>query len=178
MANTLRGLRDLRGLAGRDLEAVARGLREVLDERYLEDRIGQVAYLGDLLTSYDIPIVKPSGGHGIYVDAKSLLPHIPRHEFPAQTLTVELYTEGGVRGVELGGCAFGHKDPQTGDDIWPELELVRLAIPRRVYTDRHMEYVARTLKRVKERASLIDGLRIVHEAPVLRHFTARFERVR
>ncbi len=165
------------GLAGRDLEAVARGLREVLDERYLEDRIGQVAYLGDLLTACGIPIVRPSGGHGIYVDAKSLLPHIPRHEFPAQALTVELFIEGGVRGVELGGCAFGHKDSETGEDIWPQMELVRLAIPRRVYTDRHMEYVAKTMKAIKERASSVKGLRIVHQAPVLRHFTARFERV-
>ncbi|HHY69825.1 MAG TPA: tryptophanase [Bacillota bacterium] len=165
------------GLAGRDLEAIARGLREVLDEYYLEDRIGQVRYLGSLLSACGVPIVKPTGGHGVYVDAKSLLPHLPRNQFPAQALTVELYLEGGVRGVELGGCAFGHKDPETGEDVWPELELVRLTIPRRVYTDRHMDYVARTLRAVKERASSVRGLKIVHEAPVLRHFTAKFERV-
>ena len=165
------------GLAGRDLEAIARGLREVLDEYYLENRIGQVRYLGSLLSACGVPIVKPTGGHGVYVDAKSLLPHLPRNQFPAQALTVELYLEGGVRGVELGGCAFGHKDPETGEDVWPELELVRLTIPRRVYTDRHMDYVARTLRAVKERASSVRGLKIVHEAPVLRHFTAKFERV-
>ena len=165
------------GLAGRDLEAIARGLREVLDEYYLEDRIGQVRYLGSLLSACKVPIVKPTGGHGVYVDAKSLLPHLPRNQFPAQALTVELYLEGGVRGVELGGCAFGHKDPETGEDVWPELELVRLTILRRVYTDRHMDYVARTLRAVKERASSVRGLKIVHEAPVLRHFTAKFERV-
>lgn len=165
------------GLAGRDLEAISRGLREVLNEDYLEDRIGQVRYLGALLTETGVPIVKPTGGHGIYVDAKALLPHIPRHQFPAQALTVELFIEGGIRGVELGGCAFGYNDPETGEDVWPELELVRLAIPRRVYTDRHMRIVARTLSAVKQRASSVKGLRLVHEAPVLRHFTARFERV-
>ncbi len=165
------------GLAGRDLEAVARGLHEVLNEDYLEDRIGQVRYLGELLIEAGIPIVRPTGGHGVYIDAKALLPHIPRHEFPAQALTVELFIEGGIRGVELGGCAFGYRDPETGEDVWPELELVRLAIPRRAYTDRHMMVVARTLKALKERASSIKGLRLVYEAPVMRHFTARFERV-
>ena len=165
------------GLAGRDLEAMARGLYEVLNEDYLEDRTGQVRYLGDLLIEAGIPIVRPPGGHGIYIDAKTLLPHIPRHEFPAQALTVELFIEGGIRGVELGGCAFGYKDPETGEDVWPELELVRLAIPRRTYTDRHMMMVARALKAVKERVSSIKGLRLVYEAPVMRHFTARFERV-
>ncbi|MGI6620305.1 MAG: tryptophanase [Bacillota bacterium] len=164
------------GLAGRDLEAMARGLHEVLNEEYLEDRIGQVRYLGDLLIEAGIPIVRPPGGHGIYIDAKEMLPRLPRHEFPAQALTVELYVEGGIRGVELGGCAFGYKDPETGEDVWPELELVRLAIPRRVYTDRHMMMVARALKAVKERASSIKGLKLVYQAPVMRHFTARFRR--
>ena len=164
------------GLAGRDLEAMARGLHEVLNEEYLEDRIGQVRYLGDLLIEAGIPIVRPPGGHGIYIDAKEMLPRLPRHEFPAQALTVELYVEGGIRGVELGGCAFGYKDPETGEDVWPELELVRLAIPRRVYTDRHMMMVARALKAVKERASSIKGLSFVYQAPVMRHFTARFRR--
>ena len=164
------------GLAGRDLEAIARGLKEVLNEDYLEDRTGQVRYLGDLLIEHGIPIVRPTGGHGIYIDAKALLPHIPRHRFPGQALTVELYVEGGIRGVELGGCAFGHKDPETGEDVWPELELVRLAIPRRVYTDRHMALVAKALGAVKERASSVRGLKLTYEATVLRHFTARFER--
>lgn len=165
------------GLAGRDLEAVARGLREVMDESYLEDRTGQVKYLGDLLIEAGIPIVRPTGGHGVYIDAQAMLPHLPRKEFPAQALVVELYVEGGVRGVELGGCAFGHVDPATGEDVWPELELVRLAIPRRVYTDRHMKQVAKALIAVKERAASIRGLRLTYQAPVLRHFTAKFERV-
>ncbi|HHY34300.1 MAG TPA: tryptophanase [Firmicutes bacterium] len=165
------------GLAGRDMEAMARGLREVLDESYLEDRIGQVAYLGELMEKEGIPVVKPPGGHGIYINALPLLPHIPRENFPAQSLVVELYIEGGIRGVELGGCAFGHKDPETGKDVWPELELVRLAIPRRVYSDRHMKLVAQSVARVRDRAKDIKGLRLVEEAPVLRHFTARFERV-
>lgn len=165
------------GLAGRDLEAMARGLREVMDEDYLEDRIGQVRLLGDLLTKSGVPIVRPTGGHGVYIDAQAFFPHLPRAEFPAQTLVVEMYLEGGVRGVELGGCAFGHIDPATGEDVWPELELVRLAIPRRVYTDRHMAYVAKTLEAVKARASTVRGLRLVYQAPVLRHFTAKFERL-
>jgi tryptophanase len=165
------------GLAGRDLEAIARGLREVLDEAYLEERIGQVRYLGDLLIDAGIPIVRPTGGHGVYIDAKAMFPHLPRNEFPAQALVVELYIEGGVRGVELGGCAFGHVDSVTGEDIWPDLELVRLAVPRRVYTDRHMAMVAKALARLKERASSVSGLRLVYQAPVLRHFTAKFERV-
>lgn len=165
------------GLAGRDMEAMAVGLREVLDPLYLEDRIGQVRYLGELLQANGIPIVRPTGGHGVYVDALAFFSHIPRAEFPAQTLVVELYTEGGIRAVELGGCAFGRTDPETGQEIWPELELVRLTIPRRVYTDRHMAMVARALQQVKNRADSVRGLKIVHQAPVLRHFTARFQRV-
>lgn len=165
------------GLAGRDMEAMARGLREVIDEAYLEERIGQVRYLGDLLLRAGIPIVRPTGGHGVYIDAAAMLPHLPRKEFPAQALVVELYIEGGIRGVELGGCAFGRVDPETGEDIWPALELVRLAVPRRVYTDRHMAQVVKALSRVKGRASSVRGLRITYQAPVLRHFTAKFERV-
>jgi tryptophanase len=165
------------GLAGRDLEAMARGLREAIDEAYLEDRIGQVRLLGDLLIRAGVPIVRPAGGHGIYVDAQAFFPHLPRKEFPAQALVVEMYVEGGVRGVELGGCAFGRVDPKTGEDVWPELELVRLAVPRRVYTDRHMAQAARTLEAVKQHRSAVRGLRLTHEAPVMRHFTAKFERV-
>ncbi len=165
------------GLAGRDLEAMAQGLSEVLDDDYLEDRIGQVAYLADLLLARGVPVITPSGGHGVYIDAKAVLPHIPQPQFPAQALTVELYVEGGVRGVELGACTFARTDPATGETIYPELELVRLAIPRRVYTDRHMLCVARAFEGILERRSSIRGLRITYEAPVLRHFTAEFERV-
>ncbi len=165
------------GLAGRDLEAMSRGLQEVTDAAYLEDRIGQVRLLGDMMIEAGIPIVRPTGGHGVYIDAQAMFPHLPRKEFPAQALVVELYVEGGVRGVELGGCAFGRVDPKTGEEIWPELELVRLAVPRRVYTDRHMARVAATIAAVKARAGEVRGLRLTYQAPVLRHFTARFERV-
>ena len=165
------------GLAGRDLEAMARGLREVTDPAYLEDRIGQVRLLGDMLIKAGIPIVRPTGGHGVYIDAQAMFPHLPRKQFPAQALVVEMYVEGGIRGVELGGCAFGHVDAKTGEDTWPELELVRLAIPRRVYSDRHMARVAATLAAVKKSADQVRGLRITYQAPVLRHFTAQFARV-
>jgi len=161
------------GLAGRDLEAMARGLEEVLDEEYLEYRVGQVRYLAGLCRAAGIPIIEPPGGHAVYVDAKRFLPHLGRDELPAQALTVELYLEGGVRGVEIGTVLAG-RDPATGENVYPELELVRLAIPRRVYTDRHLEWVALTLRRVWERREGIKGLAFSYEPPVLRHFTARF----
>ena len=163
------------GLAGRDLEAVARGLREVLDERYLAFRIGQVHALWERLEGTGIPVMRPAGGHAVYLDARRFLPHIPQDQFPAQALTVALYLEGGVRGVEIGGTMFGKKDPETGDMVWPELELVRLAIPRRVYTNTHLQYVAEVIERIYAKRELVHGLRIVYEPPVLRHFTARFE---
>jgi len=166
------------GLAGRDLEAVARGLREVLDERYLEFRIGQVQALWERLEARGVPVLRPPGGHAVYLDAKRFLPHIPQPEFPAQTLTVELYLEGGVRGVEIGGAMFGKIDPVTGDSTWPDLELVRLAIPRRVYTNTHLEYVAEVIERLYARRDTLGGLRMVYAPPVLRHFTARFEQLR
>ncbi|MDK2932177.1 MAG: tryptophanase [Bacillota bacterium] len=163
------------GLAGRDLEAMARGLREVIDETYLEDRIGQVAYLGSRLIEEGIPIIEPTGGHGVYVDVKRFLPHLPQSVFPAQAVICELYLEAGVRAVELGAAAFGRTDEETGEQIFPKLELVRLAIPRRVYTDRHMDVVARALAAIGRRKDRIRGMKLVYEAPVLRHFTARFE---
>ncbi|MCR4426701.1 MAG: tryptophanase [Firmicutes bacterium] len=165
------------GLAGRDLEALAQGLSEVLDETYLENRIGQVHYLADELARRGVPIITPPGGHGVYVDALKLFPHLPQSEFPGQALVVELYIEGGIRSVELGACAFGRKDEATGAAIYPKLELVRLAIPRRVYTDRHMDCVARAFEAILERRGSVRGLRLTYEAPVLRHFTARFERL-
>lgn len=152
------------GLARRDLEAMARGLTEVLRHEYLEHRIGQVAYLGGLLDSYGIPIVKPTGGHAVYVDAGAFLPHIRRADFPGQSLVVELYREGGVRSVELGKVMF--KDAK--------LDLVRLAIPRRVYTDRHMEHVAEAARAVAERKEKMKGMKMTYETPALRHFTAKF----
>lgn len=165
------------GLAGRDMDALAQGLKEVVDDDYLEERTGQVAYLADLLMDAGVPVITPPGGHGVFIDALSLLPHIPQSQFPAQALVVELYMEGGIRGVELGTCAFARKDPVTGKTIYPALELVRLAIPRRTYTDRHMAYVARACEAIVARRQDIRGLKIVFETPVLRHFTARFEKV-
>lgn len=163
------------GLAGRDLEAMARGLREVLDEDYLRFRIGQVRYLGELLETGGVPILKPVGGHAVYLDAKAFLPHLPPHEFPAQALTVALYRDYGIRGVEIGTVMFGRTDPQTGQTVHPELEMVRLAVPRRVYTNMQITYVAESIVELYRRREAIRGLRMTYEAPVLRHFTAQFE---
>jgi len=163
------------GLAGRDLDAMAVGLWEGLDESYLAYRLGQVAYLGDGLLAGGIPIVEPPGGHAIYIDAKRMLPHIPRDEFPGQALAVELYLEGGIRGVELGSVAFAHPDPDTGEIQYPLMELVRLAIPRRMYTQTHMDFVIATLTCIGERCDSIRGYRITYEPELLRHFTACFE---
>src|SRR5690349_4782467 len=163
------------GLAGRDLEAMARGLREVLDEDYLSFRIGQVRYLGDLLDQAGVPILKPIGGHAVYLNAKEFLPHIEQAQFPAQSLVVALYREHGIRGVEIGTVMFGKNDPATGRTIHPELEMVRLAIPRRVYTNMQITYVAESIVELYRRRDMIHGLRLTYEAPALRHFTAQFE---
>lgn len=146
------------GLAGRDLEAMARGLEEVLDEEYLRFRIGQVRYLGELLEAGGVPILKPIGGHAVYLDAKEFLPHIPQSEFPGQALAVALYRDYGIRGVEIGTLMFGKKDPMTGRMIHPELEMVRLAIPRRVYTNMQVTYVAESIIELYRRRELIHGL--------------------
>jgi len=165
------------GLAGRDLEAVARGLREVLDENYLRFRIGQVEGFGDMLTASGIPIMRPTGGHAVYVDARRLVPHIPPLQFPAQALSVALYREGGVRGVEIGSVMFGSEDPATGAVIPAPMELVRLAVPRRVFTNSHLEYVAGVLEDIAARRETLKGLRMTHAPKVLRHFTARFAEI-
>jgi tryptophanase len=159
------------GLAGRDLEAIAQGLDEVLDEQYLAHRIAQVREFGERLQRDGVPIVLPVGGHAVYLDARRFLPHIPQEQFPAQALTCALYLEGGIRGVEIGGLMF------ASEGKWPELELVRLAVPRRVYTASHLEYVADVCGRIYRERDTIRGLRITYEAPVLRHFTARLEPV-
>ena len=143
----------------------------------MEARIGQVAYLGEKLKEYGIPVQEPFGGHAIFVDAKRFFPHIPQSEYPAQLLGVELYIEGGVRGVEI-GTLLADRDPETGKDRYPKLELLRLAIPRRVYTNNHMDYVAASLNNIYERRDEIKkGLKIVEEAPILRHFTVKLDRL-
>ena len=164
------------GMSGRDMNALAQGLYEGTDFNYLETRINQVAYLGQKLKDNGIPVQYPFGGHAIYVDAKRFLPHFPVEEYVAQTLAVELYLEGGIRGVEI-GTFLADRDPDTGKNRFPELELVRLTIPRRVYTNNHMDYIAAALINVYERRSDIKrGFKIKKEAPILRHFTVELER--
>jgi len=163
------------GLAGHDLEAMAQGLEEVLDEHYLKYRIRSTAYVGDRLTRHGIPVFQPPGGHAIYLDAKAFLPHIPPEEYPGQALACALYLEGGIRSCEIGSVMFGKTDPASGEFQPARLELVRLAIPRRVYTQSHMDYVIECLSAVYQRREGLRGMRITFEPPVLRHFTARFE---
>ena len=165
------------GLAGRDLEAIAVGLYEGLDPDYLHYRTSQVEYLGETVYSAGVPIVRPIGGHAVFIDAKSFCSHIPPQQFPGVALTVALYREAGIRGVEIGSLMFEQKDKQTGKAIHPPLELVRLAIPRRVYTTAHMTYVAESIIKIFENRSKLRGMRITYEAPILRHFTARLEEI-
>ncbi|MFZ1705055.1 MAG: tryptophanase [Saprospiraceae bacterium] len=162
------------GLAGRDLEAIAIGLREILDEHYLAYRIRTTAYLTEKLTQHGIPVMLPSGGHAVYLDAKSFLSHIPVDQYPGASLVCALYEKGGIRGVEIGSLMFGKYD-ENGQLIPAKMELVRLAIPRRVYTQSHIDYVAEVIIEVFEERSKIKGLSIVEEAPLLRHFTAKLK---
>ncbi len=163
------------GLAGRDLEAMARGLQDVTQEDYLHYRLEHTAYLGSLLTDAGIPIVRPVGGHAVYINARKFLPHLPQSLFPAQALTVALYREAGIRSVEIGSLMFAAKDAATGEWQYPALELVRLAIPRRVYTASHLDYVGQALRNIKSYKDDIRGLKLVYEPPFLRHFTAILE---
>ncbi len=165
------------GLAGRDLEAIARGLWEGLDENYLAYRLAHTKYLADRLLEGGIPIVEPPGGHAVYLDALRFLPNMPREQFPGQALVVGLYREGGIRAVEIGSVMFAYRDEKTGETVYPEMELVRLAIPRRVYTQSHLDYTADTIIGLYARREELQGLRIVYETRFLRHFTARFELV-
>ncbi len=164
------------GLAGRDLEAVAIGLEEILDENYLQYRIRSTEYLGEKITAAGVPIIEPPGGHAIYIDAKRFLPNVPPHQFPGQSITCELYLEGGIRAVEIGSVMFGKYD-EDGNVISPPMELVRMAIPRRVYTQSHIDYVAEVVIEVYKNRNKLGGYKFTYEAPMLRHFTARFEPV-
>jgi tryptophanase len=161
------------GLAGRDLEAIAQGLDEVLDEHYLAYRIRSVEYLGEKLSEVGIPIVQPPGGHAIYLDAKRFASHIPPSQYPGQSIVCELFRAGGIRSVEIGSVMFGKYD-KSGELVSPSMELVRLAIPRRVYTQSHIDFVVEVVREVYARRRQLKGFAIAEEPPVLRHFTAKF----
>ena len=163
------------GLAGRDLDAMAVGLREGLNEEYLDYRLGQTAYLANKLLESGVPIMEPPGGHAVYLDAGRMLTHLPQKHFPGHALAVELYLRGGIRGVEIGSVMFAQEDPQTGEMIYPKLELVRLAIPRRVYTQSHLDYVAEIIISILNNREQVPGYRFTYTPELLRHFTARFE---
>jgi tryptophanase len=158
----------------RDLEALAQGFEEVLEENYLEYRVGQVKYLGDLLLEAGVPILQPTGGHAVYLDAARFAPHIAPHNFPGQSVLCELYLVSGVRSVEIGSLMFGSTDA-AGIAVAPSMELVRMAIPRRVYTKSHIEYVAEACIETYRGRHKLRGMRVSHEAKFLRHFTAKLE---
>jgi tryptophanase len=164
------GFRTFGGLAGYDLEAIAVGLNEALDEDYLRYRIRSIEYLSERLLACGVPLVMPAGGHALYLDARRMLPHIPQKEFPAWALSLVLYLEGGIRAAEIGSVMFGRRP--DGSERPAELELVRLAFPRRMYTQSHVDYVAEVVQYVNAMSSRIRGVRIVEAPPVLRHFTA------
>jgi tryptophanase len=165
------------GLAGRDLNAMAQGLYEATEFEYLKSRVGQVALLGSKLTGFGVPVQQPYGGHAIFVDASKVLSHMPKEHFRAQTLAVELYLEAGVRGVEI-GAIMADRDPITRENRYPALELLRLAIPRRTYTNDHMNYVAVAMGNVYDRRhEITTGLAIEQEAPILRHFTVKLQKI-
>ena len=163
------------GLAGRDLEAIAVGLQEVLEEDYLRYRLAEAKYLGERLLEIGYPIVQPPGGHAIYIDAKTMLPHIPSNQYPGQALSAELYLAGGIRTVEIGSVMFGKIEPKTGKEIPADMELVRLALPRRTHTQSHIDYVLEVAKVVFKNSENIRGMKITKQPKFLRHFTAEFE---
>jgi tryptophanase len=163
------------GLAGRDLDALAVGFYEGLDEEYLRYRLGQTAYLAERLLKAGVPVIEPTGGHAVYVDAGRMLPHIPHAEFPGQALAAALYLQAAIRGVEIGSVMFAYPDPQSGEMVYPQLELVRLALPRRVYTQSHMDYVADSLVELAMKKDTLRGYKLTYAPRLLRHFTAKFE---
>jgi tyrosine phenol-lyase len=167
------GLHTYGGLAGRDMEAMAIGIAESVNDSHVRSRIGQVMYLGEKLLGYGVPIVKPIGGHAVFLDAAAILPHIPREELPAQALAAALYVQSGVRAMERGAVSAG-RDEQTRKNRYPKLELVRLTIPRRVYTQAHMDVVAEAVAELYEERARINGLRFTYEPEYLRFFQARF----
>lgn len=169
------GLHTYGGLAGRDMEAMAIGIGESVCDDHIRARVGQVIYLGEKMMEYDVPIVKPIGGHGIFVDAKKFLPHIPQDKFPAQTLAAELYLDSGVRTMERGVVSAGRK--ANGENYFPKLELVRFTIPRRVYTQAHMDVIAESAARVYQRRKAITGMKMIYEPKYLRFFQAKFEKL-
>lgn len=170
------GLHTYGGMAGRDMEALAIGIKEGVQDDHVRSRVEQVRYLGTLLTEWDIPIVQPVGGHAIFVDAKKMYAHMPQDHFPAQTLAAELYLDSGIRSMERGIVSSG-RDPETGKHRYPALELTRLTIPRRVYTQAHMDVVAEALKAIYDQRATTKGLKMVYEPAYLRFFQARFERL-
>jgi len=170
------GLHTYGGLAGRDMEAMAIGIAESVADDHVHSRIGQVRYLGEMLTAWNIPIVLPVGGHAVFLDARGFYPHIPQIQFPAQTLAAELYLDSGIRSMERGIASAG-RDPKTGDHYYPRLELTRLTIPRRVYTQAHMDVVAESVRAVYEAREKTQGLKMAYEPKYLRFFQARFERM-
>lgn len=165
------------GMAGRDLDAIAVGLHEALDEDYLLYRITSTTYLGEHISKEGVPIVQPPGGHAIYLDAAAFFPQITPLELPGQALVAELYIEAGIRAVEIGTVMFGRHNEKTGEETPAAMELVRLAIPRRVYTQSHIDYVVEAILEIWKRRSAVSGYRFVEQAPVLRHFTAKFETI-
>lgn len=170
------GLHTYGGLAGRDMEAMAIGIAESVQEDHIRARIGQVEYLGELLHRAGVPIVRPIGGHGVFIDAAKFLPHLPREQFPAQALTAALYVDSGVRAMERGAVSCG-RDPDTGENIFPSLELVRLTVPRRVYTQAHMDVTAESVIALHREPERVNGLRFTYEPEYLRFFQSRFEPV-
>jgi tyrosine phenol-lyase len=168
------GLHTYGGMSGRDMEAVAIGIEESVQDDHIRARVGQVRYLGEKLMGWDIPLVQPIGGHGVFLDAKAFLPAMPREHYPAQALAAALYLDSGIRSMERGAVSAG-RDPETGQERFPRLELVRLTIPRRVYTQAHMDVTAESVLSVFGQRESIAGLKMVHEPKHLRFFQARFE---